>query len=46
MMIKMQLDITLKYSIMNELTARERIYLNARKRHNIAQKNNENVEDD
>ena len=34
-MMKMQLNIILKYSIMNVLTVRERIYLSARERHNI-----------
>ena len=40
--MKMPLNITLKYSIMNILTIKERIYLNARKRYNIVQKNNKN----
>ena len=31
----MQLNITLKHLIMNKLTVKERIYLNARKRYNI-----------
>ena len=31
----MQLNITLKYSIINELIIKKRIYLDARKRHNI-----------
>ena len=39
--MKMQLNITLKYSIMNELIIKKRIYLGARKRHNITQKDNE-----
>ena len=46
MMIKMQLNITLKYSIMNILTIKEKIYLNAKKRYNIIQKNNEDDEND
>ena len=37
-MMRMQLDTTLRYSIMNELTAKERIYLGARERHNITLK--------
>ena len=45
-MMRMQLNITLKYSIMNVLIIKERIYLNARKRYNIIQKNDENNEDD
>ena len=43
-MMKMQLNITLKYSIMNELIIKKRIYLNARERHNIVRKDNENDE--
>ena len=43
-MIKMQLNITLRYSIINELIIKERIYLGARKRHNIVQKDNETTE--
>ena len=43
-MIKMQLNITLRYLIMNILTIKERIYLNARERYNIIQKNNETIE--
>ena len=35
-MMRMQLNITLKYLIINILIIRERIYLNARKRYNIA----------
>ena len=31
----MQFNITLKYSIINELMIEKKIYLNARKRHNI-----------
>ena len=46
MMIGMQLGTTLRYSMMNELTARERIYLNARERHNIIQKNDRDDKDD
>ena len=34
-MMRMQLNITLKYSIMNELIIKERIYLSAKKRYNI-----------
>ena len=34
-MMRMQLNITLKYLIINKLTIKERIYLNARERHNI-----------
>ena len=45
-MIEMQLSITLKYSIMNVLIIKERIYLNARERYNIIQKNNKDDEDD
>ena len=33
--MKMQLNITLKYLIMNKLTIKKRIYLNARERYNI-----------
>ena len=44
MMIKMQLNITLKYLIMNILIIKERIYLNARKRYNIIRENDENDE--
>ena len=36
-MMRMQLNTTLRYSVMNELTTKERIYLGARERHNIAQ---------
>ena len=42
----MQLNITLKYSIMNILIVKKRIYLNARERYNITQKNDGNGEDD
>ena len=38
-MMKMQLNITLKYLIINKLTIKERIYLSARERYNIIQKN-------
>ena len=34
-MIEMQLNITLKYLIMNVLIIKERIYLGARERYNI-----------
>ena len=34
-MMKMQLNITLKYSIINKLIIKERIYLSAKKRYNI-----------
>ena len=44
MMMKMQLNITLKYSMINELTIKERIYLSARERYNIIQKNDEDDE--
>ena len=40
----MQLNITLKYSIMNVLTIKKKIYLNARKRYNIIQKDDETTE--
>ena len=43
-MIKMQLNITLKYSIINELIIKKRIYLSAKKRYNIIRKNDENDE--
>ena len=43
-MMKMQLNITLKYSIINELTIKEIFYLNAKERYNIAQKDDENNE--
>ena len=33
--MKMQLNITLKYSIINKLTIKKKIYLNAKKRYNI-----------
>ena len=46
MIIKMQLNITLKYSIMNILTIKEKIYLNAKKRYNIIQKDDEDDEND
>ena len=46
MIMKIQLNITLKYSIINILIIKKRIYLNARERHNIIQKNNEDDEDD
>ena len=46
MMMKIQLNITLKYLIINELIVKEKIYLNARERYNIIQKNDENNEDD
>ena len=35
MMMKMQLNITLKYSMINELIIKKKIYLSARERHNI-----------
>ena len=41
MMIKMQLNITLKYSIINILTIKKRIYLSAKERHNIIQEDDE-----
>ena len=44
MMMKMQLNITLRYSIMNKLKIKERIYLNAKERYNIIQKNDKNDE--
>ena len=44
MMMKMQLNITLKYLIINELIIKKRIYLNARERYNIIRKNDENDE--
>ena len=43
-MMRIQLDTTLKYSMMNELITKERIYLSARERYNIAQKNDEDDE--
>ena len=43
-MMKMQLSITLKYLIMNILTIKKRIYLSARKRHNIIRKNDKDDE--
>ena len=42
MMMRIQLDITLKYLIMNELIVKKRIYLNARERYNIARKDDGN----
>ena len=42
--MRIQLNITLKCSIINELIIKKRIYLNAKKRYNIIQKNNENDE--
>ena len=45
-MIKIQLNITLRYSIMNKLIIKKRIYLSAKKRYNIIQKDDENDEDD
>ena len=38
----MQLNITLKYLIINKLIIKKKIYLSVRKRYNIIQKNNEN----
>ena len=38
MIMKIQLNITLRYLIMNKLTIKERIYLNARERYNIKSK--------
>ena len=35
MKMKMQLNITLKYIIMNKLIIKERIYLNTKKQYNI-----------
>ena len=43
-MMKMQLNITLRYLIMNVLIIKERIYLNAKKRHNIVQENDRDDE--
>ena len=43
-MMKMQLNITLKYSMMNELTIKKRIYLSAKKRHNITQEDDKDDE--
>ena len=43
-MMKMQLNITLKYSIINKLIIKKRIYLSAKKRYNIIEKNNEDDE--
>ena len=45
-MIGMQLDTTLRYSMMNELTVRERIYLGARERYNIVQEDDRDDKDD
>ena len=45
-MMKMQLNIILKYLIINELTIKKRIYLNAKERYNIIQKNNRDDKDD
>ena len=42
--MKMQLNITLRYSIINKLIIKERIYLNVRERYNITQKDDENNE--
>ena len=42
--MRIQLNITLKYLIMNKLTIKERIYLNAKKRYNIIQKNDKDDE--
>ena len=36
----MQLSITLRYSIINKLIIKKRIYLSARERYNIVRKNN------
>ena len=44
MMMRMQLNITLKYSMMNKLIIRERIYLSAKERYNITQKNDRDDE--
>ena len=44
MMMKMQLNITLRYLIMNELIIKKRIYLSAKERYNIIQKNDEDDE--
>ena len=38
MIMRIQLNITLKYLIMNQLKNQKRIYLNAKKRYNIIQK--------
>ena len=46
MIMRMQLDITLKYSIMNVLIIKKRIYLNARERYNIIQKDDGDDGDD
>ena len=43
-MMRMQLNITLKYLIINELIIKKRIYLSVRKRYNIIQKNDGNDE--
>ena len=45
-MIKMQLNIILKYLIMNILIIKKKIYLSARERYNIVQKNDEDDEND
>ena len=42
--MKMQLNITLKYSMINELIIKKRIYLSAKERHNVIQKDDENDE--
>ena len=38
--MKMQLNITLKYSIINKLIIKKRIYLSAKERYNIKSENN------
>ena len=44
MIIKMQLNITLKYSIMNKLIIKKRIYLGAKERYNIIRKDDRDDE--
>ena len=42
--MKMQLNIILKYSIMNVLIIKKKIYLDAKKRYNIVQKDDRDDE--
>ena len=44
MIMRMQLNITLKYSMINELIIKKKIYLSAKERYNIIRKDNENDE--
>ena len=43
-MMRIQLNITLKYSMMNELIIKKKTYLSARERYNIIREDNKNDE--